>query len=164
MITDEENKQRLDKIKQSASQILDIKKEPLLVIKAHLVAEELLYEILGKMIPSSEPLYEARLSFYQLVCVAEAFGSQIKDKWIWKSLKLLNSLRNEMAHKLPPNRIEQKRDEFLKSTDPWIVPLEGSKGINRFTHILVLLCIILTNISYGFVEPTGVYLSEKEDD
>lgn len=126
-----------------------VQDEALLVIKAHLVAESLLYEILEKLLPNATALEGARFSFPQLISVVESLRVHSSEQWIWASLRKLNVLRNEYAHRLTLDRLNQKREEFIRSTDTWISPPEGAEGLLRLQFVLVILCGQLANISHG---------------
>ncbi len=84
-----------------------------LVLKAHLVAEELLIEFLMRQAPNSKHISEARFSFAQLISLGRAFHQFRDDEWwAWKGLKMLNSLRNLLAHNLKPKDLTERIVEF----------------------------------------------------
>jgi hypothetical protein len=133
----------------ASSHLLPVQDEALLVLKAHLVAESLLYEIVNDMLPNATALDSARLSFSQLLSLVESLRPSSGEKWIWNAIRHLNSLRNEYAHRLSSERLKQKREEFLESTVPWIDPPADTEGLLRFKYVLVILCTQLANIRHG---------------
>ncbi len=71
----------------------------LVVLKGHLLIEELLVDLVHLALPHAEYLEPARLSFHQLACVARASLPQASDP-AWELVLSLNSLRNDLAHNL----------------------------------------------------------------
>jgi hypothetical protein len=84
-----------------------------LVLKAHLVAEEVLTDFLMRQAPNSRRIGEARLNFSQLLSLSRAFHRlRDDDWWVWASLKKLNSLRNLLAHNLKPTDLTERIVDF----------------------------------------------------
>lgn len=84
-----------------------------LVLKSHLLAEEVLYRFIESQTHRPRALSEARLGFAQLVALCQAFHRCSKeDWWGWAALKKLNSLRNLLAHKLEPKDLRDRMVEF----------------------------------------------------
>ena len=125
-----------------------VEDEALFVIKSHLVAESLLYQIIEKFMPNPSALNDARLSFPQLLSVVQAFRHIPHEQWIWTSLRKLNSLRNEYAHRLNSEKLENRRLDFIKSTEPWVTPPDGTIGLLRFKFVLIILCATLSNLCH----------------
>lgn len=125
-----------------------LEEEALSVIKAHLVAESLLYQIMDKMAKNPACLAEARLSFSQLLSVVQAFWESPREQWIWSSLRKLNSLRNEYAHHLSSEKLDSKRRDFIRSTEPWITSPVTTPPLH-FKFVLIILCAQLCNLCHG---------------
>jgi len=89
-------------------------KEPtLLVLKAHLLAEESLYSFIERIAFRPQLVSDARLSFAQLLTLARAFHVYSADDWwCWSALQKLNSLRNHLAHNFTPNNLDKRIVEF----------------------------------------------------
>jgi hypothetical protein len=84
-----------------------------LVLKAHLLAEEVLYRFIDSCAHRPGALSEARLGFAQLVALCRSFHSYSKeDWWGWAALSKLNSLRNLLAHKLEPKDLRDRIVDF----------------------------------------------------
>jgi hypothetical protein len=84
-----------------------------LTLKAHLLAEEVLYRFLESQAHRPESLGEARLGFSQLIAVSRALHLHSKsDWWGWTALKKLNSLRNLLAHNLEPKDLKDRIVDF----------------------------------------------------
>jgi hypothetical protein len=81
----------------------------LVVLKGHLLIEELLVELVHLALPHAAYLDKARLSFHQLACVVRSSVQRESDP-AWELILSLNSLRNDLAHNLE----SPKRDERLQ--------------------------------------------------
>jgi hypothetical protein len=79
-----------------------------LILKAHLIAEESLYDIVGLFIHFEPALEDARLSFAQLLAMAKALTPFTPEFWLWGTLKELNTIRNRLAHHLDSPEIDAK--------------------------------------------------------
>lgn len=85
------------------------------ILKGHLLVEELLREYTASTAISSEYLADARLTFHQCLCIARSFDPEpVSNKKLWAAISKLNSLRNKLAHNLEPKDIECKIDEFVE--------------------------------------------------
>lgn len=84
-----------------------------LVLKAHLLAEEVLLRFIERQAYRPRFLSDARLGFAQLVALSRSFHRYNKeDWWAWAALKKLNSLRNLLAHNLEPQDLRDKIVDF----------------------------------------------------
>jgi hypothetical protein len=76
----------------------------LVILKGHLIVEQLLRRYIEEQVANPEILQKARLQFSTLLTFAEAMaprsGTAGAPQVIWASLKRLNELRNTLAHKL----------------------------------------------------------------
>jgi hypothetical protein len=145
----ENNSERIKKLNFAVDEIFKIDEDLFVILKAHLVAEHFLYEILNNTVPNPNAINNSRLSFHQLLSIVEAHRPSKKEVWIWGALRNLNSLRNEIAHTLSTDKFIKKRDLFIVSTEPWVQPPEGTKDIQRLKFILTILCAQLANILHG---------------
>jgi hypothetical protein len=84
-----------------------------LVLKAHLLAEEVLYRFIESQAHRPGFLRDARLGFAQLIALCRSFHRFSKeDWWGWTALKKLNTLRNLLAHNLEPKDLRDRIVEF----------------------------------------------------
>jgi hypothetical protein len=87
---------------------------PSIVLRGHLVLEELLYRCLQAHCVSPEHLDAARLRFSQLVPLVQALLKlPAAPPSLWQALSNLNALRNELAHNLDPPRLSARVSEFV---------------------------------------------------
>jgi hypothetical protein len=82
----------------------------LLVLKGHLLLEETLYQAVWAKCPNPQYLNRAQLRFPQLLNLARALYPNPPDdekrrlprSVLWDAMEALNTLRNELSHKLEP--------------------------------------------------------------
>jgi hypothetical protein len=110
----------------------------LLILRAHLLVEERLRDILAQIAQAPEELKGARLSFRQALCLCRAvIGRQ--DEPAWDFIERLNEVRNRIAHHLDPGDF----DELLGSV---VTKLRSDYGdrlktsIERFRMAVVYTC------------------------
>lgn len=85
----------------------------LIVLKGHLLVEELMREYCANRIPNPSHLDAARLTFIQILCLSQALSENDGPHWLWGAARKLNSLRNMLAHRLAPEGFDDKRKEFV---------------------------------------------------
>jgi len=71
-----------------------------IVLKGHLIIEEILNEILKSHCHDYSSIGDANLTFYQKVHVAKALMSAGFNEISFPAILLLNRLRNDLAHNL----------------------------------------------------------------
>lgn len=85
----------------------DSEEVELIVLKGHLIIEEMLYRLATKLAHNPEHLDAARLTFKQLCCVVRSqLFLPLMDTG-WDAIAVLNSLRNKLAHNLEPRDIDK---------------------------------------------------------
>jgi hypothetical protein len=86
----------------------------LIILKGHLLVEELMNEILQVTLTEPAELWKAKLSFDQRLCLLNALGLlKMKNLDYRNAIKRLNTLRNEVAHNLGENRLRDLITNFL---------------------------------------------------
>ncbi len=87
----------------------------LVILKGHLLIEELLNELIERRLDRPEELRDVDLTFNQRLFMAKALYSMAtKGEWFWEAIKKLNNLRNQLAHHLEPKGFHDKLEDFLK--------------------------------------------------
>src|SRR6266478_8283383 len=86
----------------------------LIVLKGHLLVEERLNEILASYVAQPLALQRSNLRYHQLATFCEALFHSVNRAWVWESVHHLNSLRNDLAHKLESEKRGQLIENFLK--------------------------------------------------
>lgn len=99
--------------------------EAFMVLKAQLLAERSLWQYVSARVPSMTKEIEDRNSpvraGHALILLAQALSLRDEipptcSEKLWPALKVLNSLRNDLAHTLFPNtdKIANRMQEFIK--------------------------------------------------
>jgi len=86
-----------------------------LVLRAHLIMEELLFAAIAAHCPTPEHLQNIQFRFPQLVALVRALAKVPLPAWIWDALLELNALRNALAHNLDPQNISARVARLLRS-------------------------------------------------
>lgn len=84
------------------------------LLKTHLLCEEVLTKAIERKLPSKEPFTKAKLTFSQKVQLGQCFYPADSTAWLWPALKKLNRARNELAHALARQEVQQQIEEFIK--------------------------------------------------
>ena len=80
----------------------------LIVLKGHLLLEQKVREFINERMLNPEALKAARLTSHQAICLAEALTLPNDDpKVLWSILRNVNTLRNDLAHNLAPQKVER---------------------------------------------------------
>ena len=87
--------------------------ETLVILKGHLLIEEILRELVAISVSDVSALEKAKLTFFQCVCVSEAIYNEDIEKWIWTAALKLNSLRNRIAHNIEPVGVHDVKADFI---------------------------------------------------
>lgn len=111
-----ESKSYFEKLKSH----LPVVKDPTVVIlRGHLLIEELLEELLTTSLTDATAIRDARLTFFQKLCLARGLIGIVNMEDVWKPLELLNGLRNTISHRLPDDALSIKLDPVLKAFFPY---------------------------------------------
>lgn len=103
----------------------------LMVLKGHLLIEEQVRAIIDLHVEKPEAVRRAKLDDYQAICLAEAFLPLPREPWLWVSVKKLNTLRNEIAHKIEPGDIDHRIDDLAVSVRPEVEEQDRQKRLER---------------------------------
>jgi hypothetical protein len=107
----------------------------LIVLKGHLLVEEMLGRLAEIVLPHPQYLSDANLMFHKLACVVRAAVPQRSDDVAWDLILSLNSLRNDLAHKLESSR-RQARLDGLFEIDVQVQPTPGMIYDKSEDHLL----------------------------
>lgn len=89
----------------------------LIVLKGHLLVEELLVDLANDALPHPQYLEDAKLSFHNLACIVRAAIPQKSNDPRWRLIFSLNALRNDLAHKLESSKRQARLDELFRILD-----------------------------------------------
>ena len=94
----------------------------LIILKGHLLIEELLTELLQEKLKTENPLeikVDQNTNFALKLNLCWALIQQDIKLEIWPFIKELNSIRNKMAHAVVPKGIEEKINTFTKAVSSY---------------------------------------------
>lgn len=95
----------------------------LMVLKGHLILEEMLFALVGEHCAKPEHLDGARLSFAQLLKLAQSLVSAPVPEEVWTAIAEINRLRNALAHNLRPTDVETRVEEIYRAAIVGMEPL-----------------------------------------
>lgn len=86
----------------------------LIVLKGHLLLEEEINDLLSQFMKNKNYIEKAKLSFYQKICLVESLLLEGSTKGTcFEIIEMINLLRNNIAHKLEPKKLEAKVRDLL---------------------------------------------------
>ena len=147
----------MDYFKDIAGYLWKTEDPTLLILRAHLLVEELLRDILARICRSPDEL--PRLSFYEVLCICRAVVGRY-DEPAWDFVARLNEVRNRMAHHLDPGNL----DDLLGSVVEKLGPDYTKKlrtPVDRFRLAMGYVCGYFDSIS-GSVHLRKPYDSEGD--
>lgn len=104
----------------------------MILLKGHLLIEELLQRMIKSLVSCPNELPEARFTFHHRLCLAKALRNpsiQPELEWVWDGVQKINNLRNLMVHNLTPKSFRQKLDDFVALIENSIsVPVKLGTG------------------------------------
>lgn len=116
----------------------------LVVLKGHLLLEEVLLDILKSAFRRHpQGIRDARLRFPQIASLVRGLVDDPKLDWLWLALDKINQLRNDLAHRLEPQQFERLAAELVDlvaprvegwSETPGNSPMEKLPGIVAALH------------------------------
>jgi hypothetical protein len=84
----------------------------LIILKGHLLIEELLFALVSSAARDPSAIASARLGYYELASVAKALFYEKRMGPVWGAMFELNKLRNTFAHNLEPPDLKEKLQRF----------------------------------------------------
>lgn len=127
----------------------------MVLLKGHLLVEELLESYVESRVPHPRHLSRARFTFQQRLVLAqalhalpEAFGYG----WVWGAARKLNSLRNQMVHNVAPQGFDRQVDIFASSIERRLpFPLAGGEDdpeyrLAKFGMMVSVLGLCLSRV------------------
>ncbi len=98
----------------------------ILVLKGHLLIEDLIRTKLEQDLPRPAHLVRANLGFFQVLCIFRCLFGQANgtDESLWGLIEAWNTLRNRLSHRLEPTDIQLFIRKILCLRPDWEYPLE----------------------------------------
>jgi hypothetical protein len=124
----------------------------LIALKGHLLAEEALDDLIRYYCKQPEHLDDVEIRFFVKAKVARALAGHIVWTGLWPLIDALNSVRNDLAHKLESPKLRDRVIRFLNLRkelapllyDPEIDPSNWDAVAERFRSDISLLLGQLT--------------------
>ncbi|HVL08419.1 MAG TPA: hypothetical protein VM512_04595 [Burkholderiaceae bacterium] len=119
------------------AKLQDSEDTTILVLRAHLVIEQLVIRITESLVKNPEHLRKAnRLQFSTRLLFLRSLARPLlrDDDAYWKSIELLNGIRNDLAHKLDVPTLDRDIDAFIAKVSP-ILQLSVRPSFVRLTRI-----------------------------
>ena len=88
----------------------------LIILKGHLIIEEVLYNLLQEHCVSPEYLDKSNLKFSQLMWILRSLLRLPLLEPVWGAISTINTLRNKLSHNLEPQDLEKYITEFDRLT------------------------------------------------
>jgi len=119
--------------------------DDLVVLKGHLLIEELLSEWVQLALDKSTcPVgihVTDRTSFHHKLTVGWCLLGNDMEEYVWISLKLLNEIRNKMAHRVVPAGVEEMKEELINVLLPRSPYEERDYGGKELVHSISWLYV-----------------------
>ncbi len=100
----------------------------LVLLKGHILIEEQVRLLIDRRLRNRAALSDARLECHQCICLAESFYPANHEPWLWKALKKLNKMRNDIAHQIEPSGLQDRIDAFVASVPSGLDGIEDKNG------------------------------------
>jgi len=131
--------------------------EMLIILKGHLLVEDILREYCASEVKFPAELEKAKLTFTQVAQLVRAIQKYPPPQWVWGAIFKLNALRNKLAHKLIPEDFEKQKQEFVN-----LVGVEDEGGLfaafpRDFEQVAVAIFMTYTALSINLrFKPQGL--------
>lgn len=139
--------------KKFLSEMTNVKDEHLKILRGHLLIEEKLRELINSKVTKPEAFSDARFSFNQLLCIAEAFYWQKNSDWLWETIRKLNNIRNSFSHQLTPKKYEDNIKGFLGNFKDDEFVKELGKGLGDETRMILAMSVIYRHLDKYIKKP-----------
>lgn len=132
----------------------------LLVLKAHLLVEAELNEVLELILRNPDALYRARFTFIQRLRVLEATSPDPNISHLAFAISALNELRNTLAHQLEPSEVERKAALFTDAAF-YAGTLPSTRGVRRPPTSFTKADFSLTAFKQAIAYAIGMMAGQK---
>lgn len=85
----------------------------LILLKGHLLIEELLRTYIETTVPNPGAIRHGDFSFARCLKLCRALTPADRVSWAFDAAEQLNSVRNEIAHELASDKLQEKLESFI---------------------------------------------------
>ncbi|MBP2304762.1 hypothetical protein GBZ48_10525 [Azospirillum melinis] len=123
----------------------------LLVLKGHLLMEELVNELVTGLLPNPAVFSPTQIRLHDRICLAQALLPNGEAPLPLEAALTLNTLRNRLAHHLEHPQVDQLIAEFLRAfEDPEALDEFGTeRTATRLRRCIAFLCGMLAGMVAG---------------
>lgn len=132
---------------------VEVKDRTLIVLKGHLLLEVALKEYICRRVAYPDRIRKKQITFPSLISFASSLEGNQKDAWLWEALKKVNSLRNNVAHKLQQYDRQKDREliDYVNANDGLCV-VEVDDEIVAYEPIAISILQIFDSLIHAFPE------------
>lgn len=115
----------------------------LIVLKGHLLIEQLLEQIIQTVVAHGAVLANHRFQFSQKVPLARSMAWSQRDNKLWDFIVALNTYRNDVAHSLGSEKSEARLKKVMEAHEATLTAEElnevsGQSDADRLRHAIML--------------------------
>jgi|GEM_PF-5814909 len=156
----ERQKSDLESLSRFFEVLLKSGDQELIILKLHLLIEEVLTKIICNAAHNKKYVYEAKLTFNQKCKMVRSLNDFQHCSWIWRALQLLNQARNELSHNLTSEELNRKLEDFISLVRLQNPNLFNSTPNEKFTDFhLAAYATYVPLVSHANFDPTRVRVS-----
>ncbi len=120
----------------------------LIVLKGHLLIEEEINDLLFQFMKNKKHIKKARMTSYQKICLVESLLLKGNTKGTcFEIVEKINTLRNDIAHKLEPKELEARIVKILYVMFP-NDKLELEKTDKMIKYLEICIASLIGQLSY----------------
>ena len=145
-----------------------VKDPTVIILRGHLLIEDLLDRLIAAGLNNAHSIQNARLTFFQKLCIARGIIGSSNEDDMWKPIEVLNKLRNTISHNLPDEAMSKRLDPVLAAIFPGElddIPHDIYSKSKALRKGIIFLCAELSGYVKGMEERKtsnhGVHPNEK---
>ncbi|MBE3119529.1 MAG: hypothetical protein IMZ50_12355 [Candidatus Atribacteria bacterium] len=123
-----------------------LEEEEMLIIKAHLLTERFMWQLLERKLALPSVSDKLRLRYLQLLNLTRIVSAAPSSlDWLWDALTNLNRVRNKLAHELvDPDKLGPLVTSIFKTTEEHVTTsdLPIRSRVDKLRWVLMILCAV----------------------
>ena len=129
-----------------------VKDPTVIILRGHLLIENLLDQLIAANLTNANAIQNARLTFFQKLCLAKGIVGSSSEDGRWKPIEELNKLRNMISHNLPDETMCKKLDPVLRALFPGEfggIPNDTHSKSKALRKGIIFECAVLLGLIEG---------------